>query len=155
MDVHSGQFVALDGVICGGGPREDARIGFLGVFLDHDPADFGLPRHHVSTGYVRTGLSEAIATDLEDDSYDLSWLNTLPTDDDEGVDQLQALLMSEDEPIDRHYMFCELEHVPTGTRCRRRRGRRCGRRLAAPSPSRRRQPEACCARSVSPGGTAR
>ena len=110
MEAHGGQLVALDGVICGGGPREDARIGFLGVFLDHDPADFGLPRHHVSAGHLRTGLSEAIASDLEDDSYDLSWLNTLSGDDVVRVDQLQGLLSGEDEPIDRHYMFCELEH---------------------------------------------
>jgi hypothetical protein len=110
MQTHGGQLIALHGVICGGGPREDARIGFLGVFLDHDPADFGLPRHHVSTGHLRTGLSQAIATDLEDDSYDLSWLNTLAADDEEAVGQLHALLASEDEPIDRHYMFCELEH---------------------------------------------
>ena len=110
MEAHEGQLIALHGVICGGGPREDARIGFLGVFLDHDPADFGLPRHHVSTGHLRTGLSEAIATDLEDDSYDLSWLNTLASDDEAAVGQLRALLTNEDEPIDRHYMFCELEH---------------------------------------------
>lgn len=110
MEAHGGQLIALHGVICGGGPREDARIGFLGVFLDHDPADFGLPRHHVSTGHLRTGLSEAIATDLEDDSYDLSWLNTLEASDEAAVGQLRALLTSEDEPIDRHYMFCELEH---------------------------------------------
>jgi hypothetical protein len=69
-----------------------------------------LPRHHVSTGHLRTGLSEAIATDLEDDNYDLSWLNTLSADDAEGVQQLQVLLTKEDEAIDRHYMFCELEH---------------------------------------------
>jgi hypothetical protein len=110
MQAHGGQLIALHGVICGGGPREDARIGFLGVFLDHDPADFGLSGHHVSTGHLRTGLSEAIATDLEDDSYDLSWLNTLAVDDEAAVGQLRALLKSEGEPIDRHYMFCELEH---------------------------------------------
>jgi hypothetical protein len=110
MQAHGGQLIALHGVICGGGPREDARIGFLGVFLDHDPADFGLPRHHVSMGHLRTGLSEAIATDLEDDSYDLSWLNTLDANDEAAVGQLRVLLTSEDEPIDRHYMFCELEH---------------------------------------------
>jgi hypothetical protein len=110
MEANGGQLVALDGVVCGGGPREDARIGFLGVFLDHDPADFGLPRHHVSTGHLRTGLSEAIATDLEDDTYDLSWLNTLSADDETAAAQLRVSLTNEDEPIDRHYMFCELEH---------------------------------------------
>lgn len=110
MQENGSQFVALHGVVCGGGPREDARIGFLGVFLDHDPADFGLPRHHISVGHLRTGLSQARATDLQDDSYDLSWLDSLPTDDAAAASALQTLLASEDEPIDRHYMFCELEH---------------------------------------------
>lgn len=110
MQENGGRFVALHGVICGGGSREDARIGFLGVFLDHDPADFGLPRHHVSTGHLRTGLSEAIATDLEDDSYDLSWLNVLSADDETAAGQLWILLADEEEPIDRHYILCELEH---------------------------------------------
>ena len=36
-----GQPVALNGVIAGGGIREDGP-GRLGVFLRHDPADFGL-----------------------------------------------------------------------------------------------------------------
>ena len=36
-----GQPVALSGVIVGGGIREDGP-GRLGVFLRHDPADFGL-----------------------------------------------------------------------------------------------------------------
>jgi hypothetical protein len=36
-----GQPVALSGVIAGGGIREDGP-GRLGVFLHHDPADFGL-----------------------------------------------------------------------------------------------------------------
>ena len=33
--------VALKAAICGGGQRPDGR-GRLGVFLDHDPADFGI-----------------------------------------------------------------------------------------------------------------
>lgn len=110
MRQNGGQFVALHGVTCGGGPREDAHIGFLGVFLDHDPADFGLSRHHVSIGHLRTGLSEAIATDREDDSYDLSWSRSLSLDDETAAGQLWVLLKDEDEPIDRHYMLCELEH---------------------------------------------
>ncbi len=99
--------VALVAHVVGGGRRPDRAIGFLGVFLDHDPTDFGLPAHHTS---VRTGLSAARQTDLEDDSYDLSWLDRLPADDLAAAAALQTLLASEDEPIDRHYMFCELEH---------------------------------------------
>jgi len=101
--------VALHAGIVGGGPRPDG-IGYLGVFLDHDPADFGLAAHHVSNGEVRTGFSEAIATDLEDDSYDLSWYRQLAEDDMVASRQLRSLLQGEDELISRHYMFCELEH---------------------------------------------
>jgi hypothetical protein len=104
-----GGFVALEGVIVGGGPREDRRVGLLGVFLDHDPADFGLAVHHIGSGRLRTGLSEAITTDQADDGYDLSWLKSLSSDDDRAIDQLKVLLVTETESISRHYVFCELE----------------------------------------------
>lgn len=101
--------VALGGVISGGGPREGGRIGYLGVFLHHDPALFGVAPHYTAGGRLRTGLSEAIATDLADESYDLSWLMTLARDDAAACQELHALLEAENEAIDRHYMFCELE----------------------------------------------
>ena len=100
--------VALQGVIVGGGPRPDG-LGFLGVFLDHDPSDFGLARQYTTGGRLRTGLTEALATDLEDDSYDLSWLRTLAAEDTLAIEQLRGLLAEERDPIDRHYMLCELE----------------------------------------------
>jgi hypothetical protein len=104
-----GMFIGLHGVIIGGGPRPDG-IGYLGVFLDHDPADFGLASHHVSMGRLRTGFSEAVATDLADDSYDLSWYHRLPANDAAAIQRLRTLLSDERDPIDRHYMLCELEH---------------------------------------------
>lgn len=113
----SGQ-VALDGVIVGGGAREDG-IGRLGVFLNHDPADFGIDEGDgaeyatladLPAGYgFRTGLSEARATDLEDESYDLSWLDGLSGNVATAIQQLRTLLGTVDDPIDRHYMFSELE----------------------------------------------
>lgn len=109
IQTSANALVALHAVIVGGGPRPDG-IGYLGVFLDHDPADFGLAPHHTSNGQVRTGLSEAIATDLEDDSYDLSWYRGLPEDDIVAARKLRSLLDSERELISRHYMLCELEH---------------------------------------------
>ena len=36
----TGKPIALSGVIAGGGPREDSRVGNLGVWLSYDPADF-------------------------------------------------------------------------------------------------------------------
>jgi hypothetical protein len=109
METSANRLVALHAVIVGGGPRPNS-IGYLGVFLDHDPADFGLAAHHTSTGELRTGLSEAIDTDLEDDSYDLSWYQQLTENDDIAINQLQSFLDTEHDPIDRHYMLCELEH---------------------------------------------
>lgn len=59
METGPSHLVALHGQIVGGGQRPDG-LGFLGVFLDHDPADFGLAPHHTSRGHLRTGLSELI-----------------------------------------------------------------------------------------------
>jgi rubrerythrin len=102
--------VSLRGQIVGGGKAE-GRLGMLGVFLDHNPADFGLRVHEVAhIGELQTGLSQAIGTDLEDDSYDLSWLDQLSgTHSPADVVVLRRLLLTEEEPIDRHYMFAELE----------------------------------------------
>ena len=105
--------VALGGVIAGGGMRKNGS-GFLGVFLNHDPSDFGLvpvtpPTPAALLGELRTGLQQALATDLEDDSYDLSWLADLPNDHIAAIKRLRNLLQHDPDPIDRHYMFCELE----------------------------------------------
>jgi hypothetical protein len=100
--------VGLAGQVVGGGPRRGG-VGFLGVFLDHNPADFGVAPHYTTGGTLRTGFSEAIATDLADDSYDLSWLATLDDDDETAVARLRTLLDDEHDPIDRHYMLCEQE----------------------------------------------
>jgi len=110
--------VTLHGWICGGGLREDG-LGRLGVFLDHDPEDFGVvdepPPHRtladLPKGYgFRTGFSEARSTDLEDDSYDLSWFDNLSQSVPTAIAQLKTLLATVDDPIDRHYMYAELEH---------------------------------------------
>lgn len=101
--------VGLGGEICGGGERVDG-IGYLGVFLQHNPATFGVtPRQASDIPGFRTGLSEAMATDAEDDSYDLSWLPSLPTSDGPAIKALRKLLEDERDPIDRHYMHGELE----------------------------------------------
>ncbi len=101
--------VALGAAIVGGGPRSDG-IGFLGVFLDHDPSDFGLAAQYAANGpSLRTGFSEAVATDLEDDSYDLAWYEELSANDITAIKQLRSSLDNERDPFDRHYMLCELE----------------------------------------------
>jgi hypothetical protein len=103
--------VALHAVIVGGG-RRGSGLGYLGVFLDHDPADFGVASHHVSqggprAGELRTGLSEEIESDR---SAEMAWYRRLPEEDRAAIAELRSLLQHEHGPIARHYMFCELEH---------------------------------------------
>ncbi|MFC5266104.1 HIRAN domain-containing protein [Kribbella qitaiheensis] len=118
--VHSlmarhGSHVGLRGHVVGGGHR-DHGLGFLGVWLEHDPADFGMARAARSGGRpvaegaaMRTGFSEAWLTDAEDDSYDLSWYNELPDGDRAAIAMLRDLLATDPDPIDRHFQFAELE----------------------------------------------
>ncbi len=104
--------VVLQAEIVGGGQRPDG-LGLLGVFLSHDPADFGLTVSTAATarssGGFRTGFSTAAATDAQDDRYDLSWYRDLSPDNVAAIKQLRSDLAEEREVIDRHYMFLELE----------------------------------------------
>ena len=107
LEQAEGRRIALSGAIVG----ED----IYGVFLNYDPEDFGLPATRrpkprtEESGSVRTGLSEAFLTDEDDDSYDLSWLDDLPEDNMRAIVKLRDLLEHDPDPIDRHYMFAELE----------------------------------------------
>lgn len=117
MSVHGG-YVALRGVIVGGGYYDDGP-GRLGVWLEHEPADFGVrqtPSSHLAPpgytgaeGVMRTGFTEAWLTDAEDGSYDLSWFNDLPEADRPAITKLRGLLAADSDPIDRHFQFAELE----------------------------------------------
>jgi hypothetical protein len=113
-----GACIALRGVIVGGGYYDDGP-GRLGVWLEHDPADFGVhpaafsrprpPGYWGAGGVMRTGFTEAWLTDAEDDSYDLSWFNGLPEADWPAIAKLRELLAVHTDPIDRHFQFAELE----------------------------------------------
>ena len=108
-----GMPIALAGVIAGGGIRSDGP-GMLGVFLHHDPEDFGLPRPRFAPppeSRMRTGLSDALATDAADDSYDLAWMTGLPSDDIRAIPYLRNLLAHEKDLLDRHFMFAQLETI--------------------------------------------
>lgn len=105
--------IALRGVIVGGGMRADGP-GRLGVFLRHDPADFGLRRPPLAPppgSMIRTGLSDAAATDDADDSYDLSWMRELPADDIRAIPVLRRLLADEKDLLSRHFLYARLEAV--------------------------------------------
>src|SRR6266516_2797636 len=106
-----GKPIALAGAIVGGGIRADGP-GRLGLFLDHDPADFGLrsPSPPQPSGSrMWSGLSNAVATDEADDTYDLSWMNDLPADDLRAIKMLRQLLEREADILDRHFMYAHLE----------------------------------------------
>lgn len=104
----TGQHVALGGVIVGGGVRASGP-GLLGVWLDHNPSHFGVRSRSFAPVQVRTGFSEAWLSDLDDDSYDLSWFDELPENDVAAIALLRDLLAVDTDPIDRHFQFAELE----------------------------------------------
>jgi hypothetical protein len=113
LQEKAGKYIALRGVIVGGGIREDGP-GYLGVWMSHDPEQFGViaivpPPSSALRASMRTGLTEALRTDLDDDSYDLSWLESLPSNPIDAIGRLRQLLQHDPDPIDRHFMFCELE----------------------------------------------
>jgi hypothetical protein len=113
LESRHGKPIALAGVVAGGGMREDGP-GRLGVFLRHDPVDFGLtapePRSRRDST-MDTGLTDAVATDAADHTYDLRWANGLAEDPIRAIPQLRQLLAKERDPIDRHFMFHQLETV--------------------------------------------
>jgi HIRAN domain len=104
--------VALSGVIAGGGLRDDGP-GRLGVFLRYDPAEFGLshPPSSFPSGSMRTGMSDALATDEADETYDLAWMRDLPADDIRAIPKLRRLLTDEHDPLSRHFMYVQLEKM--------------------------------------------
>jgi tetratricopeptide (TPR) repeat protein len=111
-----GGYIALRGVIVGGGHYDDGP-GRLGVWLEHDTVAFGIkrasfsgpPGYQDADGVMRTGFTEAWLTDAEDDSYDLSWFNDLPEANRPAIAKLRELLAVDSDPIDRHFQFAELE----------------------------------------------
>jgi hypothetical protein len=58
---------------------------------------------------MRTGLSDALASDGADDSYDMRWLRELPADELRAIKMLRQLLERETDAIDRHFMHAHLQ----------------------------------------------
>jgi len=53
---------------------------------------------------MRTGLSDACATDAADYSYDLAWMDDLPDDGTRAIPLLWKLLGTETSILSRHFM---------------------------------------------------
>jgi hypothetical protein len=111
-----GVAISLPGVLVGGGEGRP----YYGVFLNYSPAAFGLAaadpplaalgRTRVA-GRSRTGLSEAVRHDADDDDYDLGWQTRLPADRLKAMTFLRRALVSERAAISRHFMHAKLEEI--------------------------------------------
>ena len=116
LRARRGRDVALRGEIAGGG-RRDHGAGPLGVWLSHDPADFGVAALFPAPapalrGASRAGPTEALLADAgfgADDFDDLSWLRALPNDPAAAVAYLRRLLEEDPDPVGRHLLHGELE----------------------------------------------
>ena len=114
--IHSnnGKVIGLRGVIAGGGERQDGP-GMLGVFLDFPAETFGeksgTPKYAPTEFSMNSGKSDAMFTDLQDDSYDLTWMSELGNDPTKRIVGLRKVLESNQEPISRHFAFAELEEL--------------------------------------------
>lgn len=101
---QEGKPIAVAGSIHGGEPGKPS----FGVFLRHDPEDFGVRRRNAyreeaaSEGSVDTGTSHVSHT---------SWYEGLPNDPVRSIKTLRGLLEKATDPIDRHFMFNELEKL--------------------------------------------
>jgi hypothetical protein len=102
LEGREGMPIALHGRVVGGGTRADGP-GQLGVFLQHDPTDFGVAQHGIYSGEVYEGESGALG------SHHLGWLATLPADPVSAIRKLRQLLGTLDDCIERHYLYLELE----------------------------------------------
>lgn len=97
-----GKPIALNARIFGGEPGKPS----FGIFLYHDPDDFGVrsrnrfKEREADAGGVDTGGSSAVG-----------WSETLPSDRISAIAKLRKLLDVETDPIERHFMFNELEIV--------------------------------------------
>lgn len=115
LQQNPGKVIGLRGVIAGGGEREDGQ-GMLGLFLDYPAETFGERSNSASSSASTTfgmnsGKSDAFFTDLQDDSYDLSWMNNLSPDPTKRIVGLKKVLETNTEPISRHFAFSELEEI--------------------------------------------
>jgi hypothetical protein len=90
--------IALRCIIVGGG-YADGYAKSLGVWLSHDPTDFGLKAEPppVRTGQAHSGVP--------------TWRDGLPEDSIKRIAYLRKVLTVETAPIDRHFTYLTLEET--------------------------------------------
>lgn len=96
---HHGTAIAVRCTIIGGG-YNGTQARSLGVWLDHDPNDFGAPTAKPATPTVRTGETAAGAR---------NWESRLPDDSIKRIAHVRKLLATETEPVERHFLYSTLE----------------------------------------------
>ena len=92
LQASRGRPIALKAKIFGGVAGKSS----LGMWLYHDPEDFGLPSRVWTGTQATTGLT---------------WRDRLPTDKLALIKALREQLLNEADPVERHFMFNELETV--------------------------------------------
>ena len=105
LQEEKGQPVGISGRLVGGGPGR----ANLGVFLDYDPADFGLASHSTEAaepGHVRTGLSELIYHSGDRKAWEVV---AAGGDSLRHIGELHKLLSASDDLIIRHFAYAALE----------------------------------------------
>jgi hypothetical protein len=102
LERREGKRIALNARVIGGGMRHEGP-GSLGIFIDHDPTDFGIAHHGISDGDIYEGESGA-----QLDGH-LAWLSSLSADPATAVTALRLNLTTTRDPLDRYYLYLELE----------------------------------------------
>lgn len=100
---HHGQPIALRGRVVGG----EADRPSLGIWLFHDPGDFGIPPSSRVTAAPGRGADVLTGTA----AAALNWAEDLPSDRVAAIEHLRKLLDHESNPLERHFIYNELEKL--------------------------------------------
>jgi hypothetical protein len=110
LQEREGKPIALEGVIVGGGMRDDGP-GRVDVFLRYNPEDFGLslpPQALYADAKLRAALGDKLACS-KDSPYNMVWMHGLSDDDVRAIKALREALATESNVIGRHFIYAELE----------------------------------------------
>lgn len=106
LENELGKPIALMGRIVGGEPGRES----LGIWLNHDPSDFGLPsRHSEHAAHVAEREAGGIWSGTA--AAKLPWMARLPADRIAAITYLRGHLAKEPDPVERHFLFNELEEL--------------------------------------------